>query len=159
MMLAGLCAVVLAQSPGDDPVHQEAFKLQDAAPDAETPAAAPDRDPFWPIGYAPAPVAKTNAPVVKANAPMVATPTNLDELTPEKMRALKSKITVGGIMKQGAKRYVLVNSQMVTIGDPIQIEFEGNVYRFTIRTLNDQDVTLEPLETQPSSNAQKTGDN
>ena len=156
--LAGWGALSFAQAPGQP--FQEAFKLEETPPAAGAPASSSvDRDPFWPIGYAPQAIveAPRAAPAAVTNvAPAVTTP--IEDLTPEKMKALKSKINVGGIMKQGTRYYVLVNNQMVTVGDTIQIPFEGNVYRFIVRTLNDQDVTLEPLENKPSSNAQKTGD-
>jgi hypothetical protein len=158
LFVAGFAPAVLAQPAPDQQPLQEAFKLEEPAVVETNAAAMVERDPFWPIGYVPQSTVQTNSVAPVVTNTVVAMPTRIEELTPERMKALKSRINVGGIMKQGAKHYVLVNNQMVTVGDTIQIPFEGTAYRFIVRSLNDQDVTLEPLETQASSNSQKTGD-
>ena len=131
---------------------QEAPALQQETNASASEASTPLRDPFWPIGYTPAKTAPAQ-PDKKATAEEKPSKLQIkmEDLTPEKLSRLSAQIVVGGILKQGARQFVLVNNRMVTLGDVIEVSFEGSSYRFIVRSLTEQNVTLEP-ETKDAPN-------
>ena len=136
---------------------QEAPALQQETNASASEASTPLRDPFWPIGYAPAKTAPVAKPVDQKGPEPAAIQVNMDKLTPEQMNKLKALINMGGFMRQGDRHFVFINRRLVTKGDSIDISFEGAVYRFIIRDVTDQNAVLEPMEDEATTDLQKTG--
>ncbi len=145
LLVAALALLPLALNAEEEPLPGQAESVEPQPAEAL-------RDPFWPIGYTPA---KTATAQPDKKATVEEKPSNLqikmEDLTPEKLSRLSAQIVVGGILKQGARQFVLVNNRMVTLGDVIEVSFEGSSYRFIVRSLTEQNVTLEP-ETKDAPN-------
>ncbi len=149
-MHAGACGLFVALAW----IGAGAWALSiDAPPDAVSPespvAPAVFRDPFWPVGYTPAPepVAQPVVATQDKEPPRPVLPKRFQDLPPTKQAQVKSRIRVGGILKQGNAYHALINNQMVAQGDRIAVPYEGVSFFFVVKTLNENNVLIEPVET------------
>jgi hypothetical protein len=152
MMWIGLLAAFLAagsraQDENGDAATTPANEVEIDMSEPEEP-----RDPFWPVSYSPVveqPVVATNAVATNTVGPAVSS--RFKDLPKEKQDAIRGKIQIGGVLKQGAQYVALINKQMVGQGDKIAVQADGNTYFFVVRKLTEQDVSLEPLDEGPQS--------
>jgi hypothetical protein len=117
---------------------------------APLPAAASDRDPFWPVGYeASSPSSSSGA--AKEEQPLL----DLSRLSPEEQAVIKSNMKVGGILEQGASRVAYINNDVVREGDKVSINVHGQSYKFLIRSLQPQNIVLEPVRIEQDEQPQE----
>lgn len=102
----------------------------DAEEDGETETAMV-RDPFWPVGYSPAPVVRKTK--TKQGGP--AAPVVPETVVPKWDEALKS-LKVTGIMKAGAGYVAVVNGQVVAEKDAVATTFEGQNYSWKVASIS-----------------------
>ena len=119
---------------------------------AETAGTTDRRDPFWPVGYRPAPPVPTNVPPpVVAVEPPPAEPMKMDPVFIQKMAAelqakIRSQIKVTGFMKSaGGQQLATVNGAIVAEGDRLDVAVDGQNYRFRVTGISVSAVNLEPV--------------
>jgi hypothetical protein len=102
------------------------------------------RDPFWPVGYAPAapepvPTPGTSLPKPTAPPPKIEEPPKWDE-------ALKA-LVVKGVMKAGPTSYVaIINGQVVGERDSVSAVFEGKMYHWKVKSISAKGASFVRLE-------------
>ena len=99
------------------------------------------RDPFWPVGY---------APFVKKSAPKKVdkhrlTDAELRALALAQQERLKRQLELEGSISKAGKRYILINGNLVTTGDLLEIVVGGEVYKLRVKGLSSNNIQLEPL--------------
>ena len=115
--------------------------------DAATPAPATDRDPFWPVGYQrpeAAPEVVPEAPVGEAPAEKPKATLQIDNLNAEQQAAIRHQLKVSGIMRFGPDYVARINNQLVSAGDELPVELEGQRLVFMVRSITKDAVQLEP---------------
>jgi len=103
------------------------------------------RDPFWPVGYVPE-GHQEEAEQPKEGQELL----DLSRLSAEEQAIIKSHLRVGGILEQGRNRVAIINSDIVSQGDVMKLRVRGGVYRFLIRSLDPENIVLEPIREKPS---------
>jgi hypothetical protein len=105
------------------------------------------RDPFWPVGYVP--------PVVKVQRQSSTSGELVDEtkghvdfsgLTKEEQAVIKSRMVVGGILKQGSTCLAIINQQLVNEGEELSLKSEDKTYRFGVKKLTPDKILLESMQ-------------
>lgn len=119
-----------------------------AEPKADLPAPESLRDPFWPVGYAPA---GTAGPRAEKKEGLL----DLSRLSPEEQAIIKSHLRVGGILEQRGRRVAIINSDVVKEGDVMKLNVSGATYRFLIRSLQPQNIVLEPIQEEEKPEPQE----
>jgi hypothetical protein len=111
------------------------------------PAPAVTRDPFWPVGYVPPDpslaASDTNAtPAVEGEKPKAGL--QIENLSEEQQAAIRRKLKVSGIMRFGPDYVARINNQLVSAGDELPVELEGQRLLFLVRSITKDSVQLEP---------------
>ena len=99
------------------------------------------RDPFWPVGYAP--FAKKPEP--KKVEKRRLTEAELRALALAQQERLKRQLELEGSISKAGKRYILINGNLVTTGDVLEIVVGGEVYKLKVKALSSNNIQLEPL--------------
>ncbi len=107
---------------------------------ADAPA-ADERDPFWPIGYTPAPpVASNEVRVVAPATPQVRQiPTEWPEL----------KVTGLTRTPEGSYLAFVIGSGFVEPGDIVTIKRNGMVYRWKVNAVSEKGLATSRLDARP----------
>ena len=116
---------------------------------------AVDRDPFWPVGYEPSGRSNSSSGGAEPQGqPLL----DLSRLSPEEQAIIKSNMRVGGILEQGASRVAYINNDVVREGDKVSMHVRGQEYRFLIRSLQPQNIVLEPVRIEQNEQPKKEED-
>lgn len=114
---------------------------------AAAPAAGSDRDPFWPVGYAPQPAGAAEVQPVQADPgteAKVRSALQIDNLSPEQQAVIRNQLRISGIMRFGPDYVARINGQLASAGDELTAEVEGQRVVFVIRSITKDAVQLEP---------------
>lgn len=102
------------------------------------------RDPFWPVGYVPAePELEAGPEAAKEAVDETGGHVDFSGLTKEEQAIIKSKMVVGGILKQGAICLAIINQQLVKEGDELSLQAADMTYRFGVKKLTPESILLE----------------
>ena len=101
-------------------------------------AAAELRDPFSSPFAAATPVATTNA---RTAAPAATIAPSAQAQAAELRQALHAQ----GYVQQGGRCYALINGQLVTTGDVVQVRLGATLHRFRVGTVTATTINFEPL--------------
>ena len=144
-----LLASCLARAAGE--AAPAAAPAPATAPAAEAPVAAAaqgaERDPFWPVGYAPQQASAAEpqaAPTETAPDAKPKTTLQIDNLSPEQQAVIRNQLRISGIMRFGPDYVARVNGQLASAGDELTAEVEGQRVVFVIRSITKDAVQLEP---------------
>lgn len=139
-----LCSVAVAQTSESAADEASDVDVQLAAHD--TNAVRVVRDPFWPVGYTPAPP-EPEEPEKDENEEELPLP------TPEKWPILRIK----GLSKGGSGRRMAILDRVgiVEEGDTISFEHENLVYQWLIEEISDKGVFQKRLGVQRSDKGKK----
>lgn len=99
------------------------------------------RDPFWPVGFVPPTVKEAASPGAQESEG--SGPVDFHGLTPEEQALIKSRMSVGGILKQNSGCIAIINNQLLKEGDPLRIRAGNRDYEFLITALTTERVLLE----------------
>ncbi len=108
---------------------------------ADEPISPPGRlrDPFRPIGYRP--------PSVRPPEPPAPVPTPVrSAASAETWEKARSMVQVQGFTSIGGRRMAIINDRVVSVGDKVELFYEGFLFRWVVDTLDEQGVTLRRLE-------------
>lgn len=112
------------------------------------------RDPFWPVGYAPK---DTTTPVVveappppvvetpQTNEPPKVDPWVIEQLAAELQAKIKARLKFSGFMTVGNRMLATVNGQVIGVADRLNVEVDGQAYRFKVTAITPTAVKLEPV--------------
>lgn len=121
-------------TPGDGPAPAETGPHTDLLRPPLTPVT---RDPFWPVGYRPKPVL-TDAQ--EMDTPLLDEP---QDTRPPAWEDASKRLAVTGIMRDTQGGFVgIVNGALVVEGDEVAVTIEGRMYRFLVRTINEQGISF-----------------
>ena len=106
-----------------------------AAEDGTNTAATQWRDPFWPVGYRPAP------DLVRAAAAAVT-------VSPVQSRwqEARKRLKIQGLTHDRSRYMAVINGRMVETGDRVGVEMDGVRYRWRVQEITAQGVTLENVD-------------
>jgi hypothetical protein len=108
------------------------------------------RDPFWPVGYAPAPP----EPEVPEEEEKEETEEDLPPVEPEKWPVLK----IRGLSKDGKGNHLAILDKIgiVEEGDIVSFKHDNLVYRWQVKKITDKGVSQERLGVQRADETKKT---
>ena len=122
------------------------------------PAASPAwavRDPFWPIGYSPAPPVSAKAPESRTREPEPKPePPPEKPITESDWASARKALTVSGTTtsaKPGTsevRSLVMINRQMFATGDTVSFVHMDVRFQWRVESVTDKDVKLEPIQAE-----------
>lgn len=146
--LALICLVVCA-------THSRAVETN-----AETSAPAigrPERNPFWPVGFDPA--AKARALEQKIAESLSRTPTPPPPPKPateQDWTEARKWLRIEGVSRTSTGESVaLINSRVNQVGEFVSINYNGRVYRWTVKAIDENGVDLARLDEKPLESMKK----
>jgi hypothetical protein len=143
LLQAGLS--VQAQVPEDSP--PEAGTATNSTTSASGIRPPDKRDPFLPVGYIPR-AYRPKPKDLSEDAPYEpAGPEEPADTSRPRWKDAMKQISIRGIMKLGSEYVATVNGQVVKKGDLVALIYEGNRYRWRVRTIaGNGKVRLKPLD-------------
>ncbi|MFC1453826.1 hypothetical protein ACFLQL_01455 [Verrucomicrobiota bacterium] len=130
LMLSGLAGKASAATNVDSNISTSSA-VDEKSPEGENLL----RDPFWPIGYAPAGVSRPT----KSGGPESG---GGGALTADVSKILK----IGGVIMKGGKFYATINGFTVQAGEVITALSGGKVYRFLVEKIDLKNVKVKLLK-------------
>lgn len=143
-----------AQAPAGLPPPEPQISAPAPAPAATRSSAGKRRDPFWPVNYRP----RTEQPVRpppsvegQPDAPVTVQPVPPpSDVTSAGVdwQAARRQLSVGGLVRyrpKGADADVysaMINGRLVEPGDVVQVDYQGIRYRWRVRAIGPQGVSL-----------------
>lgn len=131
-----------------------------AAPTASDANALPKgmyRDPFWPVDYVPEServieevIEEVDPEEEKAKLEEQQAKARIVGL--ERHRQLASLLSIDGFVRGGQDLLVYINGRIVGKGDVLQVAYKGDEYRFTVLSVTDTEISLEPIEIHKTDN-------
>ncbi len=143
-----------AQAPAGlpPPVPQISAPAPAPAPVAARSSAGKRRDPFWPVNYRPRTEQPVRPPPVEGQPD---TPETVQPAPPAGVasagvdwQAARRQLSVGGLVRyrpKGADADVysaMINGRLVEPGDVVQVDYQGIRYRWRVRAIGPQGVSL-----------------
>lgn len=116
-------------------------------PDFEDDGTNTLRDPFWPVRYVP----KRWQRIATATPSPLAVSDAVGAAPPDWRKARKTLAVQGIIGGPGGRFLARVNHELVGVGDIVTVSFEGNVYRWRIRSITWRGVETEEVDVRPTS--------
>ena len=106
------------------------------------------RDPFWPVGYVPAPKEEAAEEVesVADQGEVDLGPVDYSGLTAEEQAVIKSQLNVGGILKQNEVCMAIINNQLLKQGETLELTSGSRHYSFSVKSLTPDRILLESLQ-------------
>ena len=131
-----------------------------AAPDSSDTGEAPKRlyrDPFWPIDYIPESERVVEEVIEEVDpeeekAELAAQQEKARIVGLERHRQLASLLSIDGFVRGGRDLLVYINGRIVGAGDVLQVAYKGDDYRFTVLSVTDTEISLEPIEMHKTGN-------
>lgn len=111
-----------------------------AADEKTSDASALPRDPFWPIGYAPASLhGGTSGPARPAG-------TEPGKKTLSRGDDLSEILKIGGVIRKGGRFYATINGFTVQTGEVVTAIADGEVYKFVVEKIDLKKVQIRPVK-------------
>ncbi len=126
-----------------------------AAPDREQPLPAgltpANRDPFWPVGYAPRSAEDLESDRLRNSS-------GQGKTDKPRWTEARESLRIGGYMKGPRGYTALVNNALIVPGDLVTHAFEGKVYRWKVDAISTRGISFIPLDWMPAGGSPpKTG--
>ena len=110
-------------------------------------ATSNDRDPFWPVGYAPDPeVLAEDRSDAEDEIDETGGHVDFSGLSKAEQQIIKSRMVVGGILQQGNVCLAIINNQLLKQGDGLSLQSDSKVYEFIVRKLTPEKILLESMQ-------------
>jgi len=113
------------------------------------------RDPFWPIGYSPAPPVSAKASESLTREPeQKPEPPPVKPITESDWASARKALTVSGTTKtvktgsSETRSLVMINRQMFAAGDTVSFVHMDVRFQWRIESVTDKDVRLEPIQAE-----------
>jgi len=114
------------------------------------------RDPFWPIGYSPAPPAsekelepvRARAPEPKPEPPREKPVTEDDWAKARKALAISGTTSAVKPGTNEARTLVMINRQMFAIGDTVSFVYTDIRFQWRIVSVTDKETRLDPVQAE-----------
>ncbi len=134
-LAAALLALLVQGAWADGEAISNAPPALAAAGDATNAVAPQWRDPFWPVGYRPAPEL-----VRAAEAAVTVVPVQ------SRWQEARKRLKIQGLTHGNLRFMAVINGRMVETGDRVGVEMDGVRYRWRVQEITHQGVTLENVD-------------
>ncbi len=110
-----------------------------------------NRDPFWPVGYAPKSAAEIEREKALAQA-------SQSRISAPKWSDAKASLRIGGYIKTPSGYAALVNNSVVAAGDIVSLIYDGKQYRWKIESVSAHGISFAQLDyMQPDAKSPTPG--
>jgi hypothetical protein len=102
------------------------------------------RDPFSPVGYTPPPATTGGSGTIGVSTTEAASrgPVDFHGLTTEEQAIIMQHLDVDGFLKQNDIYIAIINNQVLSPGDNLNITARGREYRFLVKKITPDNVVL-----------------